>query len=64
MALNGSASPRPLTIHDLFLKDAFLVFRAMCKLTMKPLNTERSEQISLRRCFLLYHLSTIPVNAI
>ena len=34
-------------MHDLFLKDAFLVFRAMCKLTMKPLSTERSERISL-----------------
>ena len=30
-----------MTINDLFLKDAFLVFRSMCKLTMKPLNTER-----------------------
>jgi hypothetical protein len=27
--------------NDLFLKDAFLVFRAMCKLIMKPLYTER-----------------------
>jgi hypothetical protein len=63
MAVNGSTSPRPLTMHDLFLKDAFLVFRAMCKLTMKPLNTERFEQISLHHCFPLYHLSTIPVNA-
>lgn len=25
----------------MFIKDAFLVFRALCKLTMKPLNTER-----------------------
>jgi hypothetical protein len=61
MTINGSASHRPLTMHDLFLKDAFLVFRAMCKLTMKPLNTERSEQVSLRRYFRL-NLSTIPVN--
>lgn len=30
-----------MSTNDLFLKDAFLVFRAMCKLTMKPLNTER-----------------------
>jgi hypothetical protein len=30
-----------LTENDLFVKDAFLVFRALCKLTMKPLNTER-----------------------
>jgi hypothetical protein len=27
--------------NDLFIKDAFLVLRALCKLTMKPLNTER-----------------------
>jgi hypothetical protein len=25
----------------LFIKDAFLVFRALCKLTMKALNNER-----------------------
>ena len=30
-----------MTIDYLFLKGAFLVFRPMCKLTMKPLNTER-----------------------
>lgn len=30
-----------LTPRDLFVKDAYLVFRALCKLTMKPLNTER-----------------------
>lgn len=30
-----------LNTKDLFVKDAFLVFRALCKLTMKPLNTER-----------------------
>jgi hypothetical protein len=40
--INGSDDHRPLTTNDLFLKDAFLVFRAMCKLTMKPLNAERS----------------------
>lgn len=33
---------RELTVNDLFIKDAFLVFRALCKLTMKPLNNERS----------------------
>jgi len=31
-----------LTQRDLFVKDAYLVFRALCKLTMKPLNQERS----------------------
>jgi brefeldin A-inhibited guanine nucleotide-exchange protein len=37
---------RQLDEKDLFIKDAFLVFRALCKLTMKPLNTERSEYLS------------------
>lgn len=32
---------KELTANDLFIKDAFLVFRALCKLTMKPLNNER-----------------------
>jgi len=31
-----------LTQRDLFVKDAYLVFRTLCKLTMKPLNQERS----------------------
>lgn len=30
-----------MSTNDLFIKDAFLVFRALCKLTMKPLNQER-----------------------
>jgi hypothetical protein len=38
-----------LTTNDLFLKDAFLVCRAMCKLTMKPLTTERCARLSFRR---------------
>ena len=33
--------PHELTVNDLFIKDAFLVFRALCKLTMKPVTTER-----------------------
>ncbi len=32
---------RVLSTRELFIKDAFLVFRALCKLTMKPLLTER-----------------------
>jgi hypothetical protein len=34
-------APHELTTNDLFIKDAFLVFRALCKLTMKPVTTER-----------------------
>ena len=30
-----------MTPRDLVIKDAFLVFRALCKLTMKPLSNER-----------------------
>jgi len=30
----------PLTEQEMFIKDAFLVFRALCKLTMKPLMSE------------------------
>jgi len=30
-----------MTSRDLVIKDAFLVFRALCKLTMKPLSNER-----------------------
>ena len=41
LSINGSSHHRPMSTKDLFIKDAFLVFRAMCKLTMKPLNTER-----------------------
>ena len=32
---------KELSTNDLFIKDAFLVFRALSKLTMKPLNSER-----------------------
>ncbi|KAG8996852.1 guanine nucleotide exchange protein for ADP-robosylation factor [Tulasnella sp. JGI-2019a] len=45
-----SAKPRPvenvqITTNDLFIKDAFLVFRALCKLTMKPLNNESERDL-------------------
>jgi brefeldin A-inhibited guanine nucleotide-exchange protein len=33
-------STAQMTLRDFFVKDAFLVFRALCKLTMKPLNSE------------------------
>jgi brefeldin A-inhibited guanine nucleotide-exchange protein len=32
---------RNLSLEDMFIKDAYLVFRALCKLSMKPLITER-----------------------
>jgi brefeldin A-inhibited guanine nucleotide-exchange protein len=51
LSVNGSSNHRPLTTKDLFIKDSFLVFRAMCKLTMKPLNTERHVHGFLRFYF-------------
>ncbi|KAG8903868.1 guanine nucleotide exchange protein for ADP-robosylation factor [Tulasnella sp. 403] len=36
---------RHITTNDLFIKDAFLVFRALCKLTMKSLNNESERDI-------------------
>jgi brefeldin A-inhibited guanine nucleotide-exchange protein len=39
------APRRLLTERDLFIKDAFLVFRALCKLTMKALNTESERDL-------------------
>ena len=40
MSEQGQGS-HEMTLRDMFVKDAFLVFRALCKLTMKPLNMER-----------------------
>ena len=42
-----------LTLDDLFVKDAFLVFRALCKLTMKPLNSERYVSCHLNSLLLI-----------
>jgi brefeldin A-inhibited guanine nucleotide-exchange protein len=38
---NLDSMGRPIPTEELFVKDAFLVFRALCKLSMKPLLTER-----------------------
>lgn len=43
---NGSSSNlaqpvQTISTNDLYIKDAFLVFRALCKLSMKPLGAER-----------------------
>lgn len=43
---------REMSTNDLFIKDAFLVFRALCKLTMKPLNQERYVVPFLHKCIL------------
>ncbi|KIJ56863.1 hypothetical protein M422DRAFT_72969 [Sphaerobolus stellatus SS14] len=55
---NGSPM-RQLTAADLFIKDAFLVFRALCKLTMKALNTESERDVkshAMRSKLLSLHL--------
>lgn len=45
-SISDSIAPlRELTERDLFIKDAFLVFRALCKLTMKALNTESERDL-------------------
>ncbi|EIW82060.1 Sec7-domain-containing protein [Coniophora puteana RWD-64-598 SS2] len=48
-----------LSTQDFFVKDAFLVFRALCKLTMKPLNTESERDLkshAMRSKLLSLHL--------
>ncbi|KAI9069221.1 Sec7-domain-containing protein [Trametes sanguinea] len=50
---------RQLSTNDLFIKDAFLVFRALCKLTMKPLNSESERDLkshAMRSKLLSLHL--------
>jgi brefeldin A-inhibited guanine nucleotide-exchange protein len=39
--MHEDAQARDLTLEQLYVKDAFLVLRALCKLTMKPLLSER-----------------------
>ncbi|KAH9853654.1 hypothetical protein C2E23DRAFT_822161 [Lenzites betulinus] len=58
--------PRQLTTNDLFIKDAFLVFRALCKLTMKPLNSESERDLkshAMRSKLLSLHLVLMILNS-
>jgi brefeldin A-inhibited guanine nucleotide-exchange protein len=68
--INLSATPPPddldtervvrdLTPRDMFIKDAYLVFRALCKLSMKPLITERYFFLHF---FLSSHLVSEPAS--
>ncbi|KZT13092.1 Sec7-domain-containing protein [Laetiporus sulphureus 93-53] len=60
------AAPRQLSTNDLFIKDAFLVFRALCKLTMKPLNTESERDLkshAMRSKLLSLHLVLSILNS-
>ncbi|TDL29195.1 Sec7-domain-containing protein [Rickenella mellea] len=62
---HGVAS-HAITTEDMFIKDAFLVFRALCKLTMKPLNTESERDFTsegMRSKLLTLHLVLTVLNA-
>ncbi|CAE7122990.1 unnamed protein product [Rhizoctonia solani] len=57
----GISNPltRPISNNDLFIKDAFLVFRALCKLTMKPLGSDSERELkshAMRSKLLSLHL--------
>ncbi|GAA5875688.1 hypothetical protein JCM1840_003176 [Sporobolomyces johnsonii] len=63
--LNGNGStthlavPQVVSTNDLYIKDAFLVFRALCKLSMKPLGTESERDLkspAMRSKLLSLHL--------
>ncbi|KAG2152199.1 hypothetical protein BD769DRAFT_1403759 [Suillus cothurnatus] len=57
---------RELSTQDMFIKDAFLVFRALCKLTMKPLNTESERDLkshAMRSKLLSLHLVLTILNS-
>ncbi|KIL70092.1 hypothetical protein M378DRAFT_156145 [Amanita muscaria Koide BX008] len=55
-----------MSLRDMFVKDAFLVFRALCKLTMKPLNTESErdpKSHAMRSKLLSLHLVLTVLNS-
>ncbi|KAK2466184.1 hypothetical protein APHAL10511_001826 [Amanita phalloides] len=59
-------SGHQMTSRDMFIKDAFLVFRALCKLTMKPLNTESErdpKSHAMRSKLLSLHLVLTVLNS-
>ncbi|KAI0701822.1 hypothetical protein BC835DRAFT_1264460 [Cytidiella melzeri] len=54
-----------MSTDELFIKDAFLVFRALCKLTMKPLNQDSERDLkshAMRSKLLSLHLVLIILN--
>ncbi|KAF8627181.1 hypothetical protein AX15_004499 [Amanita polypyramis BW_CC] len=61
-----SQTNHQMTSRDMFIKDAFLVFRALCKLTMKPLNTESErdpKSHAMRSKLLSLHLVLTVLNS-
>ncbi|KAJ3894640.1 hypothetical protein GG344DRAFT_40731 [Lentinula edodes] len=73
-AINGRNTPDSYTkdnasastaTKDMFVKDAFLVLRALCKLTMKPLNNESERDVkshAMRSKLLSLHLVLTVLN--
>ncbi|KAL5527125.1 hypothetical protein ACEPAG_5916 [Sanghuangporus baumii] len=58
--------PHAISTNDLFFKDAFLVFRALCKLTMKNLNTESERDLkshAMRSKLVSLHLVLTILNS-
>ncbi|KAF9075862.1 hypothetical protein BDP27DRAFT_1314622 [Rhodocollybia butyracea] len=63
---NGAYGRRGMSTKDMFVKDAFLVFRALCKLTMKPLNNESERDMkshAMRSKLLSLHLVLTVLNS-
>ncbi|KAJ3788433.1 sec7 guanine nucleotide exchange factor [Lentinula aff. detonsa] len=66
---SGPRTPKAfvgLSTKDMFVKDAFLVLRALCKLTMKPLNNESERDVkshAMRSKSLSLHLVLTVLNS-
>ncbi|KAI5122163.1 hypothetical protein M0805_007062 [Coniferiporia weirii] len=62
----GGYPTHAISTNDLFFKDAFLVFRALCKLTMKNLNTESERDLkshAMRSKLVSLHLVLTILNS-
>ncbi|KAJ3933222.1 MAG: hypothetical protein NXY57DRAFT_892523 [Lentinula lateritia] len=62
---DDESGPRTPKAFDMFVKDAFLVLRALCKLTMKPLNNESERDVkshAMRSKLLSLHLVLTVLN--
>lgn len=58
-------NPGAMNMQDYYVKDAFLVFRALCKLSMKPLGTESEKDLkshAMRSKLLSLHLILSILN--
>ncbi|KAA1073441.1 guanine nucleotide exchange protein for ADP-robosylation factor [Puccinia graminis f. sp. tritici] len=58
-------NPGIMNMQDYYVKDAFLVFRALCKLSMKPLGTESEKDLkshAMRSKLLSLHLILSILN--